>query len=139
MAKNRPNPFLENDITFLKAAKEFEEKGAEELKGKKQTAATNSTEAKSEKVNEPKDASKQEEIKPVKQAKVNAEPEHPVLSGLRDKPVMIYRNLHDLLKLLKVYKPDCDINKTANELIYEGLKENGLLKELEKLQASIKK
>lgn len=78
------------------------------------------------------------EIKPTVKKDPEIIPQHPVLSGERDKPVMLYRKLHDLLLLLKM-KRKLDINKTVNEFIYEHLKEKGLLKELELLQETMNK
>lgn len=65
--------------------------------------------------------------------------EHPILSGNSKYTVRLYNNLHDLLKLYKATRQGADLMETVNRFVLEGLEKEGSLKELQHLQASIKK
>lgn len=126
MAKT--NPYLDNDKLYEGAKDKVENEAVVELTG-------NMKEVHVEKI-EPK-VEKRKTI--IKSEKKGDFPVHPILNGQRDKTIVVYRNLLDLLRLLKITRPECDINETANQLILDGLESKGWLKELLKQQAGLKK
>lgn len=129
-------PFIMSDA-FDDLSKK-QETDATKIRTGNTDASADKTSAADTKSTDKKTSAAKTEIKPVVKKDPDIIPEHPVLSGERDKPVMLYRKLHDLLLLLKM-KKKLDINKTVNEFIYEHLKEKGLLKELELLQETMNK
>jgi len=79
------------------------------------------------------------QTKKAEPASEKKENEHPILSGESKYTVRLYDNLHDLLKLYKATRSGADLMETVNRLVYEGLKKDGTLKELQALQSSFKK
>lgn len=145
MSKQKPNPFetnigkvnpmLANDEAFKKISNTIETDSKKEL-GKIITPSDETTV-----LPEVTTSKNIEEGKTVKQKSVikkQTVSKYTALSGEKTKTIKIYEGVLDLLRLLKVSKPECDINETANELIVEGLKKRGWLKDLEQLQSSIK-
>ena len=133
---SKVNPLLANDKTFATISKTVEAESKKEL-GKTETPASSSenasNSASTELKEEPKNILKETNV-----SEKTSNSKYSVLTGEKNKTIKIYSNLLDLLRLMKVAHPDCDINETASELIVDGLKKRGWLDELKKLQASMK-
>ena len=151
---SKPNKYLLNldDEAFDKITQPFEDAAKAELKSPPKEEKKSNTEnvpssetatvVKPVSSAEDKKQIDQKEKRPVKIMHTEMKkPEnvHPVLSGLRDKPVMLYRKLNEILVLLKATKPNCDIKDVVNELVYEGIKAKGWLKDIQQIQELSKK
>ena len=131
------NPLLGDDKTFASLSKTVEAESKKEL-GKTETPLEPLVDATQENTTRVIKKETPTTIKETVAAEKKLSGKYSVLTGEKNKTIKIYSNLLELLRLMKVAHPDCDINETASELIVDGLKKRGWLDGLTKLQESMK-
>src|ERR1022692_2147871 len=105
MAKT--NPYLDNDKLYEGTKDKVENAASAELAGNVKEVHVDKTHMENTssmlKVAEHKAEKRKTIVKAEKKADL---PIHPILNGQRDKTIVVYRNLLDLLRLLKITRPE---------------------------------